>query len=87
MSADNVIFCVLIDGLYWVWHDFASNDNPMPNEVKDKSFYYLKSAKKYAEKLMEEYEYVEYGICYSIDNLKEEKNIEQEAMKELVNKL
>ena len=83
MSADNIIFCIKIEDKYWVWHSYASNNNPKPNEKTDMSFWTEEAALEFARELEDEYEYVEYGICTDITSLKEQKKSEQENIRNI----
>lgn len=62
MSADNVIYIKEIDNKFWVWHDFASNDNPKPEGYTVKTFINKDFAEDYAYELEDEIGYVEYGV-------------------------
>ena len=62
MSADNVIYIKEVDNKYWVWHDFASNDNPKPEGYTLKTFVNKDFAEDYAYELEDEIGYVEYGV-------------------------
>ena len=84
MSADNIIYVHKIDSKYWVWYDFASNDNPQPDMKSDISFWTKEAALEFAEELKGDYGYVEYGICSNMDELKKIKKEEQEQIRKIL---
>ena len=61
MSADNYIAIQKRDGKYYVWMDFMSNDNPVPNE-NARSFDDFDKALTYAQGWEHGEMIVEYGI-------------------------
>jgi len=63
MSADNVIYISKENNWYHVWHDCASNDDPIPDGWSYKKFKTKLGAINYAQKLEKEVGYVEYGVC------------------------
>jgi len=62
MSADNVIYIRNIDNKWWVWESCLSANQFEPDKKKDIYFETEKEAEKYAIKLFDNINYVEYGI-------------------------
>lgn len=69
MSSDNLIAIQRIGDWYYVWHESASNEFPMPNSKSYKTLR-LNTAKMYAQELHDECMVVEYGIQHfpDVDN-------------------
>lgn len=65
MSADNAIFVQKrLDGNWWVWMDFMSEDTHCPDEVSDYSTNTEEKAMAYANGWLRGEDIVEYGICH-----------------------
>ncbi len=61
MSADNLIAIQKIGDWYYVWHESASNECPMPDLQTYKTLR-AETAKAYAHELHDECMIVEYGV-------------------------
>ena len=95
MSADNVIYVKKIkkvwitkgkksiDSEWWVWEDFASNDNPMPFK-NGKHFVTEEEAMQYAKEYYDKQDVVEYGIVPLTKDIKSKRT---EEIDEIIHKL
>ena len=76
MSADNIIYVQKRkDGKFWVWLDFASNDNPKPKHDRQAKCYpTLMGAIMAAFDYLNELPIVEYGVRVLPEVTQEKKN-------------